>query len=559
MAVNTFSFHDFLNLFGKEMDFEELRRISFDYGMEIETELEDDEFSVEVTPERPDIYSVEGYARALRAFNGFDPGLKKYDFNDSNVEVIVDQGIKEIRPFIGAAIIKNVSVDDHLLRSIIRFQEKLHFTLGRKRKKIAIGIYDLDKIVAPVYYNAVDPNSVRFVPLESTEKLNLEEILEKHPTGIEYKHLLEGFERYPLLVDSAGNVLSFPPIINSNYSGKVTEKTKNLFVEVTGTHEPTLIKTVNMLTTSLADRGGKIERVKIKYPDREIMSPVLADEEVKIDLEFINKYLGIKLRKEQVQEFLLRMGYDVRTNEKTINVTSPCYRVDVLAPCDVVEDIAIAYGYSNFEFLEPHTHSIGKGHPREEFANHVREVCGNLGLNEVMTLVLTSTEDQYSKMRIPHGVEYVSLLDSKSAEHHIARLRVIPELLKFLRSNKKRETPISIFEVGDVVRVNKDTFTGAEDIRTLSIAEMGANAEFSRIRSFVSGVFDTIGLRYDIQRGKEPYYLNGRCGDIYVQGDKVGNFGEVHPQVLNNFALELPVVSAEIDLDKVSKNVRNRL
>ncbi len=560
MAVNKFLLADFVKIYGKDITFEELKKLSFAYGMEIGGELQDEEFEVDITPERPDMYSIEGFARALRGFSGLESGLIEHPYKNSNVEIIVERKTADIRPYIGAAIIKNIKVDDPLLRSIIRFQEKLHLTLGRKRKKIAIGIYDFDKIKPPVHYRAVNPKSKKFVPLGFKEELTLEEILEKHPTGKEYKHLLEGFGEYPLLVDSEKNVLSFPPIINSDHSGKVTEETKNLFVEVTGTHEPTLIKTVNMLSTSIADRGGKLERVKIKYHDREMLSPSLGNERLIVSMDFINDYLGLELNTEEVKNMLEKMLYGVKIeNDALLEIRSPSYRIDVLAPCDIVEDIAIAYGYGNFRIREPHTHTIGRGYEREEFSTHIREICAGIGLTEVMTLILTNTHDQYKRINMPIDTDYISLLDSKSSEHDIVRVRVLPELMKFLRNNKKRESPISIFEVEDVISVDKDNFTNTRDIRTLALAEMASAAEYARVRSLVSSVFDNLGVQYKINESNMPYFMKGRQGEIYVNEQRVGELGEVHPQVINNFGIELPVIAAEIDLDQIHRNARRRI
>ncbi len=561
MAVSNFLFKDFLGTYGREVTFEELKRISFDYGMEVAGELENGEFAVDITPERPDMYSVEGYARALCGFSGLESGLKRYECKDSDIELIVEKETADVRPFIGAAVIRNVNVDDAFLRSMIRFQEKLHFTLGRKRAKVAIGIYDLDRISPPVHYKLVAPSSVRFVPLEFEEELTLEEILEKHPTGREYKHLLDGFERYPLLIDSAGNVLSFPPIINSRYSGKVTESTKNLFLEVTGTHEPTLLKTVNMLATSILDRCGNLERVSVRYPSREMLSPNLECERLVVNLDFVNNYLGLDLSAEETKGLLERMRYDVKIIDhgRKLDVVVPSYRIDVLASCDVVEDIAIAYGYGRFELREPYLYTIGEGHQREGFSNHIREICAGFGLIEVMTLILTNTDDQYRKMRRPIDTDYVSLLDPKSSEHSITRISVLPELMKLLRSNRNRELPISIFEVEDIIKVRKDRFTGTEDIRTLAVAEMSPTAEYSRIRSLVGGIFDNLGMQYKIGRSEHPYYLKGRQGDIYVCEKIVGELGEMHPQVIRNFDLESPIVAAEINLDALQLNVKKRI
>ncbi len=560
MAVVKFMWNDFKELYGGEITFDDLEKLSFDYGMEVEEKPDEDgEFGVNITPERPDMYSIEGYVRALSGFSEKTPGLHSQPTSQSDVELYVGPVIDEIRPYIGGAIIRDVTVDDQLLRSIIRFQEKLHLTLGRKRKKIAIGIYDMDKVVPPLHYNAVKPNEVSFVPLEMENELNLEEILEQHPMGQEYAHLLEDFRCYPILMDSKGNVLSFPPIINSNYSGKVTEDTRNLFVEVTGTHEPTLMRTLNMLATSISQRGGSLERITVKYQGRDYLSPELKEDLLQVERSFIEDYLGIELDDVTIEKYLSRMKYDVKTKDGVFHITSPSYRTDVISEVDVVEDIAIAHGYSNFSPRTPRIHTQGKGSVREDFSNYVRDICAQTGLAEVMTLTLSNTQDQYTRINLPIDVDYVSVLNSKSMGHDIARVRLLPELLKTLNYNKTQPTPMGIFEVEDTIVVDRTQFTQSRDIRKLAIAEMGAYSDFTRIRSLVAGVMEQLPVEYKITSSTTPYFFEGRRGDIYVGDLFVGSFGEIHPSVLGNFDLNLPVAAAEMNLDLIQQYVKSRI
>lgn len=552
MAVNSFQFKDFIKLLGREIDFDTLQQVSFDYGMEIE-QGEEGEFNAEITPERPDMYSVEGYARALRGFLGIETGLPLYAATPSGITINVNENVKTVRPYIGAGVIKNISIDDDVLRSIIRFQEKLHFTWGRKRDKVAIGIYDYDKITGPITYEAVDPDSRSFVPLEMDEELTLTEILRKHPTGKEYAHLLEDVDEYPLLYDAKGNVLSFAPIINSNHSGHVSENTKNIFVEVTGKHLLTMQKTLDMLVTSLADRGGTIETVEIN--DTKVYNtPVLDYKKIKIDKRDIEKLVGIKINDLEVH--LKKMRYGVKKGDSII-VTIPPYRADIISSCDIAEDVAISIGYANITPRKPEIYTLGKGHPREEFSKLVRNVCTSMGLSETNTLVLTNTNDQYSKMEREHDIDYVSVLNAKSSEHNIARPSLMPELLKSIRANKTAKTPMSIFEVDDIILVDENK--KPKDHRKLSIVQIDNEAEFSIMRSYVTGIEKGLGVEFTIKQGDEPFYITGRQGSLWYNNEQIGHFGEIHPQVITNFNLHLPIIGMEIDIDKVQKYVHTSI
>ncbi len=173
---------------------------------------------------RPDLWGIEGLARALRGFLNLAKGLKNYYVAESIVEVNVDGRLMNIRPFICCSIVKNVKLTDTVIRGLMHLQDKLDQTYGRCRQKTSIGIYDFSLITPPLSYGATKPSDVSFVPLGFSGKMNLTEILESHPKGLEYGYIVKKHNLYPILMDSKEKVLSFPPVINSNDLGRVTEE-----------------------------------------------------------------------------------------------------------------------------------------------------------------------------------------------------------------------------------------------------------------------------------------------------------------------------------------------
>ena len=217
---------------------------------------------------RADLWSVEGLSRALQGYLNQTKGIKQYSVGKSVIEVNVNAQLYNIRPYICCSVIKDIHLSDSVIKGIMHLQDKLDQTNGRSRQKTSIGIYNLDLIKPPIEYTAVKPADVRFVPLGFNEKMGLDEILERHPKGIEYGHIVKKNPLYPMLFDSEGKVLSFPPIINSNDLGKITEESRNLLVEVTGTLHKTVLNTLNLVTLALIDRGGKAYSATIHYPEK---------------------------------------------------------------------------------------------------------------------------------------------------------------------------------------------------------------------------------------------------------------------------------------------------
>src|SRR5271157_359718 len=332
MAVITINRNEFEEEIGK-LDDKMQERISL-MGTPVE-KITKDELQIEIFPNRPDLLSYHGFKRAFLAFLDKKPGLKQYKLNKSNYKVIADSSLKDIRPYTACAIVTGIKLNSEKIKELIEIQEKLHITLGRKRKKFAIGIYPLDKIKFPITFKAVEPDKIKFMPLDSEREMSGLEILQRHPTGKEYANLLAGKAKFPIFIDVSGNILSMPPIINSQLTGKVTDKTKDLFVECSGYNFVTLSKCLNILTTILADMGGEIFEVEVEYGREKKMTPDFSTEKMQIHIDKVNKLLGLELKERDVKKLLERMGYNFNKEAEI-----PSWRMDILHEVDLIEDIA---------------------------------------------------------------------------------------------------------------------------------------------------------------------------------------------------------------------------
>ncbi|MEM4233304.1 MAG: phenylalanine--tRNA ligase subunit beta, partial [Thermoplasmata archaeon] len=348
MPVINFSYSDLCELVGEEIPKDVIRDRLPMLGADLRCMDESsDEMSFEFFPSRPDLYSVEGVARALRAFLGREPGLRSYAVGEPAVDLVVDPTVNEVRPYIWSALVEGNDITDPLIRSMMDLQEKLHLTLGRNRRKVAIGIHDYRTVRPPFTYKAVLPDEVSFVPLQGSRRMTPAEILREHEKGIAYAFVLEGKRRYPLIVDSAGEVLSFPPIING-ITTAVTESTRDIFVDCTGTDLNAVQAAVNILTTALAERGGKIRTVRISRDGKQELAPDLSPRRMSISTGDVNRWIGTSLGPEGVADCLRRMGHGATARGDSVDVLVPAYRADILHPVDLAEDVAIGFGFERF-------------------------------------------------------------------------------------------------------------------------------------------------------------------------------------------------------------------
>jgi len=504
-------------------------------GSEVERE-EEEQTDVQYFPNRPDLYSAEGTARALRGYLGIEKGLPKYTVTKSPITFMVDSGLKNIRPYLGSAVIRNLNMDNAMIESLMGLQESLHWAVGRGRKKVAIGVHDLDKVEGPFHYIAAE-KSTKFVPLDYDVEMTLEEILDQHPKGKAYAKIVRDFPKYPLIVDAKNRVCSFPPIINGELT-RVTEKTHNILLDVTGI-EPRAVKVaVNILCAAFVEMGATVESVSIdgvNSPDMEPTSRI-------VSTKACSDLTGISMTSSQMAGFLEKMRFGTEViDEDKVKVLIPCYRADIMHDCDIYEDAAIAYGYDKIEAKLPPSFTVGKPHPIQKLYTMVRNVMVGLQYIENTPFTLTSEDVSYKMMNRPSNPKALHVLHPISEDQTIIRTDILPMLMESLSINRSRELPQRIFACGDVVEQ-------LETYPKMAAASIHGGSDFSEIYAVMDAFCQMMSIKYEIKEGNDPAYIPGRCGDIYCNGNKIGSFGELSPAVLNAFGLEQPTSAFEMDL-----------
>ncbi len=506
---------------------------------------------------RPDLWSVEGLARTLRGFLKLEKGPRHYEVTLSKVEVNVDSELKAIRPYICCSIVKDVKLTDAMIRGFMHLQDKLDQTYGRSRQKTSIGIYDYNLISPPLSYAVANPDEVSFVPLGFEEKMNLSEILVRHPKGVEYGHIVKGHSVYPILLDAEGKVLSFPPIINSNDLGRVTKETRNLLVEVTGTVHQTVLNTLNLVTLALIDRGGKARATKICYPDeafyslKQVNTPDFHSKKMRLNVDYANQILGLQISAERIAECLLTAGLGVKKfDDDNISVLIPCYRVDIMHVVDLVEDIAIAYGFNNLDPIWRELPSTGNLRFEQRLIDISREFMVGLGFQEVLNYSLTNPENLFDKMNTDK-TRIIKIANPKVVTMSCLRNWLLPSLMEFLGSNQSVEFPQKIFELGTVTVLDETRETKTQDKEMLVAATTHPTASFTEIKSALDAFFMNFGLEWQIKEKKHSSFIEGRVGTVKVNAIDVGVLGEINPQVLEAWKLENPVAAFEINISKI--------
>jgi len=511
---------------------------------------------------RPDLWCCEGIARQIRIKR--QGSLAKYDFltskSKSPRQLNVAPGLEEIRPYVAACAATGYRVTQEGLAQLIQTQEKLAEMFGRKRRTVSIGLYRLAAIEFPVTYDVVRPDEVTFTPLGMDTVMTLGEMLLVHPKGLEFGGILAGHDRLPYLRDAKRQALSFPPIINSREVGEVRPGDDALFVEVTGTDLSMVILTLNIFAANLADRGAVIEPIEVRYPyktalGKAVMTPHDLGKSQKLSVSTIEQALGQALGAHEVAKALTAYGYQVTTKGKEVRVTLPLYRQDLMHAMDVVEDVAISRGYSDFLPVMPSQFTVGGLSRIEEISDHIRALMVGMGFQEIISNILASPRDLRDAMRLERTEwgKLVEVDNVMSQSFSALRQWILPSLLRVEAASNRAFYPHRMFEAGEVARHDLSQAEGSRTVMVLGGMIAHADAHFSEAHSCLDTLFYYVNQAYSLEPIQHPSFLAGRVGSIVSDGKHIGVIGELHPEVLERWQIGIPAVAFEIDLTELTE------
>jgi phenylalanyl-tRNA synthetase beta chain len=556
-----------------EKDDDTLRADLFALGLEFEGWTEDDEMQLEFAPDRLDRLSVEGIARSLRYQYGDDRGVYVPSTNDPEWTIEVEPSVPDGRPYVTGAVVRGLDMDDDALQSLIQLQEKLHATMGRKRAKGAIGVHDLTMLKgAPgtggeksLRYVGVDPEGDRFVPLDSDEEMTPADVLADHPIGDTYGPLVEAFDRYPAIYDSIG-LFSFPPVINGRRT-EVSVDSRDLFVEMTGTDQWTVDRMLNIVCYALDARGGTVERVEVVYDEaasgeyagRTLDRPDLSVEQKSVSHDRIESIIGVEFTPEEVVDCAQRAGLDATPADGAgYEFGIPPYRVDVLHPLDVVDDVGRAYGFNDLEPRYPDVSTVGGRHERSRLEDATRDALVGLGFEDLLNFHMTNRAENFERLRLDPGddavgaADPVTIREPYSEDYTMLRTWALPSLLMVLERNTHRAYPQDLAEVGLAATVDDSENTGVAEHRTVAAVLARTDASYEDAKARLQALAGAFGADLETPPTEHPSFIPGRVADVVLDGEAVGVVGEVHPAVLVEHDLELPVAAFEFRLDALA-------
>ncbi|KAI9634529.1 putative phenylalanyl-tRNA synthetase beta chain [Dioszegia hungarica] len=614
----------------REYSTEEFDELCFTFGVELDEDTTKDvlaaraknlptpppQLKIEIPANRYDLLCVEGIAKALRVFLGLEKTTHYTLSSPAKMEELyVEASTSPLRPFAAAAILRLAQpMSQAAYDSFIDLQDKLHMNLCRQRRLVSMGTHDLDTIEGPFRYVCEDPKTIKFAPLNKDQEYTGEELMTLYDQDrnlSRFLNIIRDAPAYPVIYDKNNRVCSLPPIINSQHSKIVAGRTENILLEITATDKTKLDIVVNMLSTMFSEYCKvpfEIEPVRIHMPDGSShISPPIAPRRTTASSAYINAATGLSLSREKMSEMLNKMSLASQpsADADVLDVEVPCTRPDILHECDIMEDLAIAYGYNDLPKSLPTTNTVAKPFPVNRLADILRKECAQAGWLEALPLILCSHDENFAWLNRPDPGNYaVALANPKSLEYQVVRTSLLPGILKTARENKSLALPMKIFEVSDVAIQDPSVERQVTNYRRMVALYMDKKAGFEMVHGLLDRMMQILGVPflqsekneadygYYIAGAEDPTYLPGRGARVYLRPKPsipaadlakptpsapatsnplhtiaetlkaalpgsatksrdivLGSLGILHPSVLGKFELSRPCSVLEVDIE----------
>ncbi|MDS1003596.1 phenylalanine--tRNA ligase subunit beta [Clostridium sporogenes] len=280
---------------------------------------------------------------------------------------------------------------------------------------------------------------------------------------------------------------------------------------------------------------------------------------LEVDSNWVNKFLGTDIAKEDMQEYLDRLDLNTEIKGDILEINVPTFRSDLNIKEDIAEEIARIYGYNNVPITTIKSVTINAGkNEKQHLDDKVIETLMASGLNQSISYSFVSPK-VFDKINLKEDSslrKVVKIKNPLGEDFSIMRTTTIPSIMEALSRNYSRNNDYaSLFEIGKIYIPKEDTKELPEEKNTLTIGLYGV-VDYFNLKGIVENILDGLGIEnWKLKRQEEnPTFHPGRTAELYIKKDYVGTLGEIHPDVQDNYDIEERCYVSELNLDVLYKH-----
>lgn len=546
---------------------------SFELGMDVREALgiNDALIEFEITSNRPDCRSIIGIAREAAVTLGKELKYPQITVNGSDEEMKFEIDVQtELCKRYCGKVIKDVKVGPS--------------PYWMQRRLIEAGMRPINNIVDITNYVMLELGQ----PLHAfdLEDIKYNKMIVKLAQEGEKFTTLDGVERTltsdMLVIGNQDKTLDLAGIMGGENS-EVKDNTTSIFLEgasfakenIRATSKKLGLRTeassrfekgidVNLTEAAVnracqlieeLDCGTVLNGMLDYYPKKEEVQKITANP------ERINKLLGVNVPMDQFINILERLEFKCNLiSSDKLELEVPSFRLDICEDADILEEVARIYGYENIPSatLEGNA-TAGVKTNKQKFMDNVKSNSIAVGLNEILTYSFVSPRgvDKLNLAEDDERREFVKIINPLGEETSVMRTTLIPNMLDVISTNLSHKVEeVYAFECGNTFRPQEGL---PVETKKLSIGMYGKEVDFFSIKGAVETILTNVGFDgYEVEpETKNLTFHPGRCAKLVYNNICIGTFGELHPDVLENYDLNQRVYVAEIDIDLVFENLNN--
>lgn len=543
-------------------------------GMDIREAIgfNDTKVEFEITSNRPDCLSVIGLAREAHAtfnvpLNVKEPTFKGVDGDINEMLKVKIHNTDLCKRYIGA-IVKNVKIGP----SPRWMRERLRASGVRPINNFV----DITNFVMLEYGRPMHAFDLRYVEGAEINVRNAKAGETITTLDGETRELSEEM----LVIADAVKPVAVAGVMGGEYSGIMDDTTTVVFESACfdGASVRTTAKKLGMRTDASARYEKGLDphecyealmracQLVEELGAGEVIKTVIDEnyqseepDKVEFDPAWINNFLGTDIPQEDMVKYLASLDFKIENGF----VIAPWFRIDIKCKADIAEEVVRLYGYNNIPNTIIRGVAQAQRTPKQKFERAIKNAVLSMGVNEIATFSFISPK-YFDKIKLPADSKLrktVTITNPLGEDTSVMRTTIIPSICEVLARNYNYRNPEAyVFEMGNEYLPVDGEVLPVEPLRLgIGVYDTQDEFDFYNLKGIVEGVMSKAGVReYEIEKATSdsvfeeyPAFHPGKVAVVKIDGEEIGIFGELHPDVLENYGIGARAYVGKINIPEL--------